>query len=281
VRYEDLVTAPEQTVAGILSFLGEEQVPGITRACFDTPHEVNGPADEKLWFTSAVTDASMGRGTIVPTAALPEQVRAAVNQALDRLGYRPVDDHWNDAVSGTDPRLSPPAAPAPRPGQARAPERGGIEAVTALLTDRLRSQQGRKLTEIASSWPALAGKTVGIVVEDAGGGRAELRHTLPPASALDAADRPHPDGAADGEAVAATVTASSATWQSLLAGSSVVTEQSAGRIRCVGGVDDDHDHSGCIQGHHPSSALRAVAALLGISKIPVARAPAAAGAAGR
>jgi protein-tyrosine sulfotransferase len=112
VRYEDLVTAPEETAAGILSFLGEEQMPGITRACFDTPHEIDGPGDEKLWSTSAVTTASVGRGTIVPAGALPEPVRAAVNQTLGRLGYRAVDDHWNDAVSGTDPRLSPPVASA-------------------------------------------------------------------------------------------------------------------------------------------------------------------------
>jgi hypothetical protein len=278
VRYEDLVTAPEETVAGILSFLGEEQIPGITQACFDTPHEVNGPADEKLWFTTAVTAVSMGRGTVVPAAALPEPVRAAVNQTLARLGYRPVDDHWNDAASGTDPRLSPSVVPSPRPGGvAEVPVRGEIEAATALIRARLQSQPSHKLREIAGRWPALAGKTIGIVVEDVGRGHAELWHTFPLASAPlasahDAAVRPQ-DRGADGAAVAATVTASSATWQSLLAGSSnLVTEQSAGRIRCVSS-HDDHDHSTCIQGHHPASALRAVAALLGISKIPAARAP--------
>jgi hypothetical protein len=273
VRYEDLVTAPEQTVAGILSFLGEQQVPGITQACFDTPHEVNGPADEKLWFTSAITANSMGRGTIVPVSALPEPLRAAVNQTLGRLGYRPVDDHWNDAVVGTDPRLSPPVAPSSRPGSAEVPARGETEAATALIAARLQSQPSHKLREIAGCWPALAGKTIGIVVEDVGRGRTELRHALPLASEHDAAVGPRNQGA-DDAVVAATITASSDTWRSLLAGSSnVVTEQSAGRIRCVGGYDD-HDHSACIQGHHPSSALRAVAALLGISKIPAARAPA-------
>jgi hypothetical protein len=279
VRYEDLVTAPEETVAGILSFLGEQQVPGITQACFDTPHEVNGPADEKLWFTSAVTVGSMGRGTIVPAGALPEPIRAAVNQTLGRLGYRPVDDHWNDAVSGTDPRLPAPAAPSARSGPAEVPAPGEIEAATALITARLRSEPSHKLREIAACWPALAGKTIGIVIEDAGSGRAELRLTFPLASAQDVAARPQNRGA-DGGAAAATITASSATWQSLLAGrSNVITEQSVGRIRCVGSYDD-HDHSACIQGHHPSSALRAVAALLGISKIPVARAPVAAAAPG-
>lgn len=255
VRYEDLVTTPEETAAGILSFLGEQPVPGITQACFDTPHEVNGPADGKIWFTSEVTAASMGRGTTVSAGSLPEPIRAGVNQVLGRLGYRPVDDRWNDAAIGTDPRVSPPA---PRIAATDVPARRGIETATALITDRIRSRPSDKLREIAECWPALVGQTIGIVVEDTGLGRAELRHTFPPASPHEAAD----------PATVATITASSDTWQSLLAGSSnVFTEQSAGRIRWVGGVDD-HGHSACSQGQ----ALRAVSALLGISKIPAATA---------
>jgi Sulfotransferase family len=264
VRYEDLVTAPEQTVAGILSFLGEEQAPGITQACFDTPHEVNGPADEKLWFTSAVTAASMGRGTVVPASGLPESVRAAVNHMLGRLDYRPVDDHWNDAASGTDPRLSSPAAPPPEPVSDGGPGRGEAEAVAALISSRLRARPGHKLREIADAWPELAGKIIGIVIED-GGGRRELRQAFPSDSVRgEDAQPPGP------EAVVAAITACPATWRSLLDGSTnLVTELSSGRIRCVGSADG-HGHTDCIQGHHPTGALRGVAVLLGISKIPVA-----------
>src|SRR5215831_8838479 len=50
VRYEDLVSEPEETTAAIFSFLGVQQVPGITRTCFLTPHEGGGPGDEKIWF---------------------------------------------------------------------------------------------------------------------------------------------------------------------------------------------------------------------------------------
>jgi hypothetical protein len=278
VRYEDLVTAPEETVAGILSFLGEQQAPGITQACFDTPHEANGPADEKLWFTSAVTAGSMGRGTIVPASALPGPVRGPANQVLARLGYRPVDDHWNDAVSGTDPRLSPPPAASSRPVPDGVAGRGDVEAAAALITARLRSQPSHKLREIAGYWPALAGKAILILVEDGGRGHAELRQTFPPASAHEAVGQP--DQGADREPVAESITASPATWQSLLAGkTNVVTELSAGRMRCVRS-SDDRGHAGCIQGHHPTDALRAVAALLGISKMPVARAPVATAAPG-
>jgi hypothetical protein len=43
---------PEETAAGIFSFLGARQVPGISQACFRAPHEGDGPGDEKIWFTS-------------------------------------------------------------------------------------------------------------------------------------------------------------------------------------------------------------------------------------
>lgn len=265
VRYEDLVTAPEETVAGILSFLGEQQVPGITQACFDTPHDVNGPADEKLWFTTAVTAASVGRGTTVPASALPEPVLASINQVLARLGYRPVDDQWNEAASGTDPRLSRHRAVSSRPSRDDGSGQPEIEAAAALITARLRSQPGHKLREVAGYWPSLAGKTIVLEIEDGGRGRAELRQTLPLASGQP------PDAGASRQATAI-ITASAATWRSLLDGSvNVVTELSAGRIRCAGN-SGEHD-TACIQGHHTPSALRAVAALLGISRIPAARAP--------
>jgi hypothetical protein len=250
----------------MLSFLGEQQVPGITQACFDTPHDVNGPADEKLWFTTAVTAGSVGRGTSVPASALPEPLLGSINQVLARLGYRPVDDHWNEAVSGTDPRLSPPRAVSSRPGRDDESGQGETEAAVALITARLRSQPGHKLGEVAGYWPALAGKTIAIVIEDAGRGRTELRQTLLVAAPHEASGRP-PDAGVGSQTVAATVTASPATWRSLLDGSAnVVTELSAGRVRCVGG-SGEHDDA-CIQGHHAPGALRAVAALLGISRIP-------------
>jgi hypothetical protein len=273
VRYEDLVTAPEETAARIFSFLGERQVPGITRAAFDTPHETSGPADEKLWFTSAVTTGSMGRGTIVPASALPEPVRGKINHMLSRLSYRPVDDQWNDSVIGTDPRLSPPSVPSCPPSSDGEPGRGEVEAAAALITGLLRSQPSHKLREITGYWPELAGKTVEIVVEDGVWRRAGLRQTFPAAAAHEAADRP-PDQEAAQDPVAATITASPVTWRSLLDGSTnMVTELSVGRIRSAGS-SENHGHAGCIQGHHPTPALRAVAALLGLSKIPVARAPA-------
>ena len=103
LRYEDLVAAPEETMAGVFSFLGVEQVPGLTEACFRTEHD-GGPADGKIWFTSRVEQRSVGRGRRVPERRLGPAVRAGVNEMLGELRYRPVTPEWNAPGGPVDPR---------------------------------------------------------------------------------------------------------------------------------------------------------------------------------
>lgn len=88
VRYEDLVAEPEEVTSKLLSFLGVEQAPGITAECFQTPHEGNGPGDEKIWFTSSISNSSTGRGISVPARVLPPILVTNVNQVLAELKYR-------------------------------------------------------------------------------------------------------------------------------------------------------------------------------------------------
>jgi Sulfotransferase family len=82
VRYEDLVTAPEETAAAIFSFLGEARVPDIAQACLQAPHEGNGPGDEGIWFTGEITADAVGCGVQVSVAALLTEVRQSVNEVL-------------------------------------------------------------------------------------------------------------------------------------------------------------------------------------------------------
>ena len=70
VRYEDLVTDPEGTAAGIFRFLGAEQAVGISAACFSADREEFGPGDHKIWYTSEVSPDSIGRGWSIPTALI-------------------------------------------------------------------------------------------------------------------------------------------------------------------------------------------------------------------
>jgi hypothetical protein len=111
IRYEDLVTAPEQTVSAMFDFLGVAPAPGITRDCFSMPHESNGPGDEKIWFTDEGTPTALGRGVRTPVGALPPPLLAArwptlADQTLSLVvDGEPAERRWSlaSAASATAP----------------------------------------------------------------------------------------------------------------------------------------------------------------------------------
>jgi hypothetical protein len=257
VRYEDLVAAPEQAAAAVFSFLGAEPAPGITQACFQTPHEGNGPGDEEIWFTGGIAADSVGCGIRVPVAALA-QLRQPVNEVLARLGYRTVDDEWNALTGRADMRAGAAGREAAaRNGRER--QHGEPQEVARAVRDRLQSVPGRELQEVSTIWPAVAGQTVAIVVEDTGGDHPELRWSFaePP-------DRPGADGRTADQPVC-TIIAATATWRGLLTGqANVVAEMTAGRLRCVNRRD----------GHRiRSDELHAISWLLGFTRVPLLRVP--------
>jgi len=97
VRYEDMVADPERTAAGIFDFLGVGQVPEIGQAVFSHDHERFGPADHKIWYTSAISQGSVGRSDSVPVGLIPPPVLESMNGLLDELGYVLVGDTWGTA----------------------------------------------------------------------------------------------------------------------------------------------------------------------------------------
>jgi hypothetical protein len=277
VRYEDLVTAPEETAAEIFTFLGAEQAPGITEECFRTPHEGEGPGDEKIWFTAGVLPGSLGRGVGVPAAALMPQLREAINEVLARLGYRQVGDQWNAALDRVDPRAYAPGPLGPPNGTDPDETDAGLAAMVRLLRERLHDRESM-LDEINAHWPAVAGSTVALIVRSPGGAREELRVRLSarriPSSRAGTADGTAATADADGADIVtadaggiggapepvATITGSTDTWESLLnGGANFVTEITSGRIRCVNRRDDYRIRS---------DEVHAVATLLGIARIP-------------
>jgi Sulfotransferase family len=270
VRYEDLVTEPEQTVAAIFSFLDVKQVPGITGECFLNPHEGEGPGDEKIWFTTEVSAQSLGRGVTVPAGAMPLPIRQAVNELLVKLDYRLVDDEWNNAIDRVDPRVHPdtdaatdasiPAdAPVPADGRIQAyghatPDRVETGAAVRAIRTRMESVDDSRRHKISAHWPTVAGSTVTLVVRSAGGVHEELRSRFE--------SLPGTDGNGSDEPVAMII-ASPATWQSLLTHqTNLVTEMTSGRLRCQNKRDAYRIRS---------DELHAVAELLGLAQIPVAR----------
>ena len=262
VRYEDLVTAPEETAAAIFSFLGAEQVPGITRECLSAPHESNGPGDDKIWFTDEVTSDSIGRGVGVPAAALHASLRETINETLAKLHYRTIGDDWNAAVGHVDPRADGDAAPAPVSGD-RASGRPAVDIAIRGIGDRIGLRSEDELREISARWPGLAGQTLALVVQEAGGEHAELRWRF--GAALEGAAVGAPgdgDRLADDDGTSvATLIASPSSWRALLGGeTNVIAEMTAGRLRCVNRRDAHRLRT---------DEIHAVAALLGLTRIPL------------
>jgi protein-tyrosine sulfotransferase len=95
VRYEDLVTAPEETVTRIFDFL--DIVPDLTvlQTAFDRAARSAGPGDYKVIYTSTVESNSVGHGKRVPIGMIPEPQLEAINARLGHLGYEPLTKAWN------------------------------------------------------------------------------------------------------------------------------------------------------------------------------------------
>jgi hypothetical protein len=246
IRYEDLVTAPEQTAAAMLDFLEVPRVPGITEECFKIPHESNGPGDEKIWFTDRVTSAGIGRGVRVPSGALPEPMLADINQMLVKLGYRQVTPGWNEATGLFDPRETVTAAACgPAATSSRPDGKLAADGVLRALDERLSMRTDTDLEVFASRWPGLRTETLALVVD--GDEPAERRWS-----------------AGDAGEPAATLIAGPGTWGSLLSGeTNIVTELTSGRLRCINKRD---------RFRLRSEELHAMTWLLGLTQIPVERA---------
>ena len=105
VRYEDLVTDPEGTAARVFGFLDAASAPGISAACFSAERERFGPGDHKIWYTSAVSSDSVGRGWSIPAAMIAPQVLATINELAGRLGYLQIDGEWGSSAPPADLRV--------------------------------------------------------------------------------------------------------------------------------------------------------------------------------
>jgi hypothetical protein len=116
VRYEDLVAEPELVANGIFDFLGVAAQQGIADRIFSSDLERSGPADYKIWHTSAVSRDSVGRGWTLPVGMIGPQVLAAMAELTGRLGYVTVDQGWGSSEAPVDlraDRVAPPAAAVP------------------------------------------------------------------------------------------------------------------------------------------------------------------------
>ncbi len=159
---------------------------------------------------------------------------------------------WNAALGQPDPRAA--ATGSSINGGERTPGAGAGEAAVA---EALRARIGSLGSPgVAARWLTLAGATVALVVESAGGEHRELHVAFDPAGACSVT-------AANGQSGAkpvATLIAGAATWRTLLdRRSNLVTEITGGRLRCVNKRDGYRIRS---------DEVHAIATILGLAQVP-------------
>jgi hypothetical protein len=265
IRYEDLVTAPEETVAAMFSFLGADYVPGSAEESLRMPHDSHGPGDGKIWFTGAIKDDSAGRGVIVPADALLLPLRNEMNNILKQLNYRTVDESWNNAVGRVDPRADGPSAvPAADAGESS----GVLRECATAIGLRLDSRRSAGMREMIANWPSVADTTIRLVVQSDDGETAEVSWRFDDdddgAKRTEAPASPQNGDHGHRHAHGITVVASPGSWLSLLAGrANLITEMTTSRMRFIS-ADDNHLLR--------ADEVHVIANLLGLDNVPVRQA---------
>lgn len=216
VRYEDLVTGPEEVAADLFGFLSAAPTPGLTERCFTSERERFGPADYKIWATSAITGDSVGRGESVPVGLIPPPVIAAINELADTLGYLPIDEEWGTPGRPVDPRV---------PGTAKvtsvrlASTEPGAEAA-GLLEESLRAQMEGISDRFTARWSACLADKFLVVCRTSAAGGSEFQWVVDLAARTVTGEDAEPDDAGpdDGEPddVEWTILGSPQAWQAVL-----------------------------------------------------------------
>ena len=170
VRYEDLVTDSERTADKIFRFLGVAPAPGVTRQCFTTERERSGPADYKIWHTSRISPASVGRGWTVPAGRIPPQVLDEMNELASRLGYIQVDGQWGTTPLPGDLRVDGEQTVTAAGNLARDADDCASGPGAMLLQQCLTAAIARLDGEFACRWGPLADAPFGIVISPAADG---------------------------------------------------------------------------------------------------------------
>ncbi len=99
VRYEQLVTSPEEELRRVLEFVGEPWEQGMIERALESG-KLSGFGDWKAYGLRTIDTQSVGRYKRLSAGTL-HQLAPIVNPTLVRWGYEPVGDH--DPVNRDDP----------------------------------------------------------------------------------------------------------------------------------------------------------------------------------
>ena len=255
VRYEDLVTDPEEVAGQMFGFLGVAEVPGISRSCFAVAHEANGPGDAKIWFTKAVSPDSLGRGLEVPGDRLPPPLRDTINTALRELGYVEVGPDWNTEQKVADLRNQP-ADPQPQDEAPAAASREGngpggpdaeLEWAASAMQARTAAVSPALLEAVAQCWPGLAGRVLGVEVIGPAGGLAQFSWNIAA-------------GSEAGPGQEAVLSAPVWVWRSVLDGTANLFGELFARRITARGIDNAY--------RRRTEEVHALGVLLGVAQFP-------------
>jgi Sulfotransferase family len=217
VRYEDMVRDPEKVAAGVFGFIGVDHVPGIAQAVFASEHERFGPADHKVWHTSAISSGSVGRSDAVPSGLIPPPILESINGLLDKLGYVKVDEKWGTADMPASLLVSKSTAAGVFPPQPDEP----LPEV-ALLAERLEAGISQIDDGYAAQWQAHLAETFTVAMRQPhSAGPVRLRIDLGTRTLTkdDRIEPAHPDGPGDdGDDADWSIVGAAQAWQQVLTG---------------------------------------------------------------
>jgi Sulfotransferase family len=238
IRYEDLVTRPEEITEDLFGFLGVAAAPGITDTCLAQPRDARGPGDHKIWFTSRISADSLGQGTKIPIQLLPPEFLKNLNETLDQLAYRQIDDAWRARSGPIDPRAD--VTPETSVDELERHD-AEFDAAVAVITGRLAGISRQQAIDLAERWPEAAQRTLCVAVEPpvaGAGGRRRCTLSCEDGVLVIRQDEEPP-------ADAVTFAAAAATWLALLGGTAnMAAELRANRLRFLDpSADSPHRRS--------------------------------------
>jgi protein-tyrosine sulfotransferase len=98
LKYESLVLEPAQTLEPLFGFLGVEWDPGLLTDVFSIPHD-QGYGDPKIMYSRKISKSSIGKGSTISRAQIPEPMLKKMNTLLAELGYPVVGPGWDHEPS--------------------------------------------------------------------------------------------------------------------------------------------------------------------------------------
>ena len=111
IKYESIVTEPEQTLQALFAFLELPWEPKLLDSVFEQSHD-RGPGDPKIRFTKRIEKDTLGKGARVPLQAFGAPLIARVNLLHARLGYPPIGAATDDPKPELSEAAPPPTAAA-------------------------------------------------------------------------------------------------------------------------------------------------------------------------